>query len=363
MSLRNSSTRNIGFYPRHPRGWRRGKVFRVCIGSKFLSTPPSRVATADRGNQLGEARFLSTPPSRVATRSLQFPARSCWFLSTPPSRVATLSASSTAPATSVSIHATIAGGDRRPCRVYNPVDVSIHATLAGGDVAAARLLGRDREFLSTPPSRVATALRPGRSLLALVSIHATLAGGDVFHFVRADNVIGFLSTPPSRVATRRVIDDGSYLSFLSTPPSRVATILSVMLPQVAAVSIHATLAGGDASTASNMSAWHRFYPRHPRGWRRGNTCGPGAKLTVSIHATLAGGDGKPLWPCGMNTLFLSTPPSRVATVRHIAGLIWIASFYPRHPRGWRPALCCISGNSSACFYPRHPRGWRRLIQP
>ena len=56
------------------------------------------------------------------------------------------------------------------------------------------------------------------------------------------------------------------------------------------VSIHATLAGGD-------------FPGFPL--RRGRR--------VSIHATLAGGDGS--CRCGKDQLklFLSTPPSRVAT--------------------------------------------------
>ena len=60
--------------------------------TKFLSTPPSRVATVGimESNTL-MIMFLSTPPSRVATLLFE-----CYkptinkFLSTPPSRVATL---------------------------------------------------------------------------------------------------------------------------------------------------------------------------------------------------------------------------------------------------------------------------------
>ena len=57
----------------------------------------------------------------------------------------------------------------------------------------------------------------------------------------------------------------------------------------------------------------RFYPRHPRGWRRESTQKQLRGIQVSIHATLAGGDETlqlvpdELWE------FLSTPPSRVAT--------------------------------------------------
>ena len=57
----------------------------------------------------------------------------------------------------ISIHATLAGGDRRgPLAVY-VLFISIHATLAGGDVSALVCIIRQVLFLSTPPSRVATS--------------------------------------------------------------------------------------------------------------------------------------------------------------------------------------------------------------
>ena len=34
-------------------------------------------------------------------------------------------------------------------------------------------------------------------------------------------------------------------------------------------------------------------------------------------------------------------------------------FYPRPPRGGRPALGCIGGNVDIDFYPRPPRGGRQ----
>ena len=56
--------------------------------------------------------------------------------------------------------------------------------------------------------------------------------------------------------------------FLSTPPSRVATVFVETPP----------------------NGMIRFYPRHPRGWRRVGNTGQLQLLDVSIHATLAGGD-------------------------------------------------------------------------
>ena len=62
-------------------------------------------------------------------------------------------------------------------------------------------------------------------------------------------------------------------------------------------------------------------------------------IYVSIHATLAGGD-----QCGsvlvcQPEMFLSTPPSRVATWHWDTSGLPLKCFYPRHPRGWRPKRC------------------------
>ena len=101
------------------------------------------------------------------------------FLSTPPSRVATARRQNPQQEQKVSIHATLAGGDEVGLAGGTEAAyVSIHATLAGGDAEKAVELMDNN-----------------------VSIHATLAGGD----------------------------DGNY----------------VMQPDPTNVSIHATLAGGD----------------------------------------------------------------------------------------------------------------------
>ena len=173
-------------------------------------------------------------------------------------------------------------------------EVSIHATLAGGDSRTLRNHLSNFMFLSTPPSRVATDSSP-----AAPSRDST-----------------FLSTPPSRVATRLFLRpapghrrfyprhprgwrqneiNGCQRSrrFLSTPPSRVATRRTHAGHYPGReVSIHATLAGGDIARKAGHKRCckRRFYPRHPRGWRLG-------------MAGRAGG----------TIMFLSTPPSRVAT--------------------------------------------------
>ena len=101
--------------------------------------------------------------------------------------------------------------------------VSIHATLAGGDVSVEEYIkGND------------------------VSIHATLAGGDLEQRYSSSGTLKFLSTPPSRVATSGA---------RALPPKLFC-----------------------------------FYPRHPRGWRHNFVTLDSFNALVSIHATLAGGD-------------------------------------------------------------------------
>ena len=77
------------FYPRPPRGGRRGLPPKDALKVKFLSTPSARRATADHSAYLAGAIFLSTPSARRATlpRWVQKPAGE--FLSTPSARRAT----------------------------------------------------------------------------------------------------------------------------------------------------------------------------------------------------------------------------------------------------------------------------------
>ena len=218
---------------------------------------------------------------------------------------------------SVSIHATLAGGDGASLPCYSEtISVSSHATLAGGDLQIfykCRLLS---VFLSTPPSRVAT------------ESNMKSTGGQNM----------FLSTPPSRVATEsNMTSTGGQNMFLSTPPSRVATKTTENIMVFSKVSIHATLAGGDDES----------FPASP------------TPVIVSIHATLAGGDKLPTVQKELDDMFLSTPPSRVATVFCSSCKRSSSCFYPRHPRGWRLPRP-YSFTIHLCFYPRHPRGWRLL---
>ena len=102
------------FYPRHPRGWRRYRARLVRFGEE-VSIHATLVGGDDMHHRfvfLLIIQFLSTPPSWVATLQPQFqPLPPFLFLSTPPSWVATTDPPYGMNAVSVSIHATLVGGD------------------------------------------------------------------------------------------------------------------------------------------------------------------------------------------------------------------------------------------------------------
>ena len=125
----------------------------------------------------------------------------------------------------------------------------------------------------------------------------------------------FLSTPPSRVATEGFRNFWIGLwGFYPRHPRGWRLVTNACAIRFCAVSIHATLAGGDQPPM-----------RHNRGRSRVSihaTLAGGdrfdisvwiKKWCVSIHATLAGGDVVPVTYTPIWLMFLSTPPSRVAT--------------------------------------------------
>ena len=142
-------------------------------------------------------------------------------------------------------------------------------------------------FLSTPPSRVATVDAGMNVVESIVSIHATLAGGDHVHFeVRATATGVSIHATLAGGDRQAALNVQSLYMFLSTPPSRVATVLPCAV----------------------LRYIHRFYPRHPRGWRQTACIYHAHLLHVSIHATLAGGD------CVLIPMYLYFPVSIHATL-------------------------------------------------
>ena len=309
--------RGDDFNPHHPRGWRLQRSAQKKGRKEFQSTPPSRVATLmycdmegfaieisihttlaggdgklDR-EKIGNHQFQSTPPSRVATEETRLSqlkenisihttlaggdrhrrktilAKKDFNPHHPRGwRHATIDAHKLA--MNISIHTTLAGGDGKKSHQQNfSLTISIHTTLAGGDLKKYHQKAPDRQFQSTPPSRVATLVKDGDRVVFIISIHTTLAGGDGNRPKRPKGRRGFQSTPPSRVATCFIpLQFIKQFLFQSTPPSRVATSGKPTSREPTS-GFQSTPPSRVATIA--VAPWKTillyFNPHHPRGWR------------------------------------------------------------------------------------------------
>ena len=163
------------FYPRPPRGGRRGQRLAAAHLKKFLSTPSARRATGSvECPDDGVFLFLSTPSARRATSA----SRSGWwcplhFYPRPPRGGRPSIPEAGADLVDISIHALREEGDHivpaktsltfyfypRPPRGGRPAPISIDSTI--------------RAFLSTPSARRATA-KTERKHPAFVSLYTSL---------------------------------------------------------------------------------------------------------------------------------------------------------------------------------------------
>ena len=192
----------------------------------------------------------------------------------------------------ISIHALREEGDRpRRGKRGGVYRISIHALREEGDGSRSIMSTRYRDFYPRPP-------RGGRLLVALHKpCHKDFyprppRGGRHVACVNANGDTLFLSTPSARRATLRRLPVALELRvFLSTPSARRATPSRVQRP---------TPSGN-------------FYPRPPRGGRRGRVPGDRQGEHISIHALREEGDSSQASP--------GTQPM---------------NFYPRPPRGGRP---------------------------
>ena len=169
----------------------------------------------------------------------------------------------------------------------------------------------------------------------------------------------FQSTPPSRVATVipvAFVDETSGISIHTTLAGGDAKNMNTQVTELQ-ISIHTTLAGGDTPIRTIAYSHPNFNPHHPRGWRH-------AHFTFSLPYAA----------------FQSTPPSRVATWPSVRVFFQLIDFNPHHPRGWRqqvPALGTVEvtisihttlaggdyrgqrrKRAARNFNPHHPPGWR-----
>ena len=236
-------------------------------------------------------------------------------------------------AVTVSIHATLAGGDLTTKTEVEATDrVSIHATLAGGDGAGCRPCRHQSSFYPRHPRGWRHCGLPQYGRTGRISIHATPAGGDAPSTITAIEGGKFLSTPPPRVATPNSLAWVLARLFLSTPPPRVATTLSLYITrrEVLFLSTPPPRVATQHGFCPPFLPGH-FYPRHPRGWRQD-------KLLRLVGQA----DFYPRHPRGwrhkqgilllhQNT-FLSTPPPRVATAARCSATLSYAFLSTPPPR-------------------------------
>ena len=169
----------------------------------------------------------------------------------------------------ISIHALREEGDPRLFPISRHTKISIHALREEGDQWAKKV-----------------------RLVFVISIHALREEGD--------------RNPISTV--------GGFKQFLSTPSARRATLGVTASWEPTQISIHALREEGDPCPLQSRRQTADFYPRPPRGGRRG------------VPFSRVRGQE-----------FLSTPSARRATMR-----------------------CTICHRGRVYFYPRPPRGGRRL---
>ena len=125
------------------------------------------------------------------------------------------------------------------------------------------------------------------------------------------------------------------------------------------ISIHALREEGDAVFPLLCLHDTYFYPRPPRGGRLDSGKLVPFYVDISIHALREEGDCYRRQRRSTSNKFLSTPSARRATAARSVVYSVCKDFYPRPPRGGRPAPDRWNMAATWYFYPRPPRGGRR----
>ncbi len=333
---------------------------------KFLSTPSARRATQGiRGscvNFIISIHALREEGDRCRRPFLRL---SRPFLSTPSARRATFFRLLLDFLRGISIHALREEGD--PNSLQNQLltkyfyprpprggrhrlrragrhcrDISIHALREEGDTGSGALAAIAAIFLSTPSARRAThrstpwikdmikflstpSARRATGFIRFfaqripISIHALREEGDTATPIPSATVWEFLSTPSARRATSTITAMRTAVKFLSTPSARRATAEQQKELESLEISIHALREEGDVVGSVQLVTKVIFLST------------PSARRATPVSL---------ICPV-MLKRFLSTPSARRATVTRAIKEQWPTYFYPRPPRGGRPACAAV----------------------
>ena len=214
-------------------------------------------------------------------------------------------------------------------------------------------------FLSTPSARRATGHLLVDHHQIAISIHALREEGDA---------------SPSESSSPRI-------RFLSTPSARRATQVHHLFDLGKTISIHALREEGDEVPMQSRPRRRYFYPRPPRGGRRGRY-----QVRQRHFEFLSTPSARRATDAMMNRMvsnFISIHALREeGDAISITGTCLADDFYPRPPRGGRRTAAGLArpssrisihalreeGDSTPCprlrhspnFYPRPPRGGRQI---
>ena len=249
MKVLNFEIDEINFYPRPPRGGRRGATLGKAAEVIFLSTPSARRATL-----FLEPLRHGCPISIHALReegdipAWRDPDKDPPFLSTPSARRATFVLSSSAP---------------------RPTSISIHALREEGDVTSGAKKPRLQAFLSTPSARRATENAVRCNGRKEISLHALREEGDHRCPGAVSHHRQFYPRPPRGGRPRAALHEPPpQADFYPRPPR-----------------------GGRRKKDSDLQKYFRnFYPRPPRGGRLVEMIIPQIVQKISIHALREEGD-------------------------------------------------------------------------
>ena len=140
----------------------------------------------------------------------------------------------------------------------------------GGRRSRNSSFGKSKVFLSTPSARRATTRGLRRSCRGPISIHALREEGDAYTAECMEALKVFLSTPSARRATyaRRRRADGYVISIHALREEGDRHLCRCGAGP-GKISIHALREEGDRQIQEYKTTLNNFYPRPPRGGRRG----------------------------------------------------------------------------------------------
>ena len=190
--------------------------------------------------------------------------------------------------------------------------ISIHALREEGDYSQLSSSRPSYHFYPRPPRGGRRRCHPHPAGESSISIHALREEGDPPRLYPRPPRCIFLSTPSARRATPSGMLWPLPRIFLSTPSARRATSFMQAALSHIKISIHALRVEGDSYAGFLVPGQIDFYPRPPRGGRRGIIIGQQGEV-----------------------IFLSTPSARRATIQAGCQSFPDGYFYPRPPRGGR----------------------------